>query len=254
MVIGNKGPSVMVNNWLTGVDGVKEATTNPTEQLTEKVSTLQLFQFADPKDVFLVLVGIIFSICAGLGWPALAYIFGSMLNSFLCFTALFLKQRAIERNATAEDQCILAGAESVCSPNIVLEDEIKTAAVQFSIVGFMVWFAYFMYLSTLGITAERQTRRMRDTFFHSVMRQEMRWFDTTDAGELAAHLTEDVDRVHEGIGEGIGSLVNALATFIGGITLGFIIDWKLSAVVVGVSPLLVGVTAFMSIVRKLLRI
>lgn len=42
MVIGNKGPSVMVNNWLTGVDGVKEATTNPTEQLTEKVSTLQL--------------------------------------------------------------------------------------------------------------------------------------------------------------------------------------------------------------------
>ena len=113
-----------------------------------------------------------------------------MLDSFLCYTAQFLQLRSLERNTTAEDQCILAGADSVCPSNIVLVDEIQEAAVQFSIAGFIVWFAYFIYLSALGITAERQTRRMRDRFFHSVMKQEMQWFDTTDPGELAACLTE----------------------------------------------------------------
>ena len=64
----------------------------------------------------------------------------------------------------------------------------------------------------------------------------------------------DVDKVHDGIGEGIGSLVDALATSIGGIILGFIIDWQLSLVVLGASPFLVVVAAFMSIVRNLLDI
>ena len=37
---------------------------------------------------------------------------------------------------------------------------------------------------------ERQTRRMREALFRSIMRQEMAWFQTNDSGQLATRLTE----------------------------------------------------------------
>ena len=119
----------------------------------------------------------------------LAYTFGTMLDSFLCYTALLLQARAAISNTTTAEQCILEGAESVCALDLDLVDEVEKAAIQFSIAGFVVWISYLVYMSSFGMVAEQQTKRIRETFFQAVMRQDMGWFDTTDPGELTSHLT-----------------------------------------------------------------
>lgn len=40
------------------------------------------------------------------------------------------------------------------------------------------------------LAAGRQVKRIRTLFFHSVMRQEISWFDITETGELNTRLSE----------------------------------------------------------------
>ena len=55
-----------------------------------------------------------------------------------------------------------------------------------------------------------------------------------------------MDKIYDGISDGIGSLVNSLTTCIGGIILGIVIEWRLSLIVLSVTPVLAFIVATMS--------
>ncbi len=44
------------------------------------------------------------------------------------------------------------------------------------------------------MAAERQVRRIRFALFHSIMHQEMGWFDQLNPGELSSHLVADLGK------------------------------------------------------------
>jgi ATP-binding cassette subfamily B (MDR/TAP) protein 1 len=79
---------------------------------------------------------------------------------------------------------------------------------------------------------------MREEFFHSIMRQEIGWFDTSDPGELATRMTEDLNKVYGGIGDKLGALVQWTTSFFGGLVVGLIVDWRLALVMIGVTPIM----------------
>lgn len=68
--------------------------------------------------------------------------------------------------------------------------------------------------------AERQTRRIRDTLFRSILRKEINYFDTHKTGDLSTKLSDDVDKIHDGIGDKLGSTSQFLAAFISGLIIG----------------------------------
>ncbi|KAM9200099.1 ATP-dependent translocase ABCB1-like isoform 1-T1 [Mergus octosetaceus] len=70
------------------------------------------------------------------------------------------------------------------------------------------------------------------------MRQEIGWFDVNDVGELNTRLIDDVSKINEGIGDKIGLLVQSVTTFVTGFIVGLIRGWKLTLVILAVSPVL----------------
>jgi ABC-type multidrug transport system fused ATPase/permease subunit len=68
--------------------------------------------------------------------------------------------------------------------------------------------------------AERQTRAIRKKLFLSILRKEIVFFDTHKTGELNTKLTDDIDKIHDGIGDKLGSAAQFLSACVTGIILG----------------------------------
>lgn len=65
----------------------------------------------------------------------------------------------------------------------------------YSILGFVVLVAAYLQTSLWTLTAARQAKRIRELFFHSIMQQEISWYDVTETGELNTRLTEWVTHI-----------------------------------------------------------
>uniref|UniRef100_A0A8B9KNT8 ATP-binding cassette, sub-family B (MDR/TAP), member 5 n=1 Tax=Astyanax mexicanus TaxID=7994 RepID=A0A8B9KNT8_ASTMX len=96
------------------------------------------------------------------------------------------------------------------------------------------------------LTATRQTKRIREKYFHAVLHQQMAWFDTHPIGELNTRLTDDINTINDGLGDKICIFVQFFCRFLAGIIIGFIYGWKLTLVIMSVSPLLAGSAAVWS--------
>ena len=133
------------------------------------------------------------AVAAGFALPGMSLVFGDMLDSFVCYN-----QKSVniteDLMTFANETCDSTFIDRLgkCDNNIVegFEDAMARAAYSFTGVGFGTMIANYLYVSMLLIAAERQTRRMREHFFRSIMQQEIGWFDTNDSGELATRLVE----------------------------------------------------------------
>ncbi|XP_042173105.1 ATP-dependent translocase ABCB1 isoform X6 [Oncorhynchus tshawytscha] len=98
----------------------------------------------------------------------------------------------------------------------------------------------------LNLTATKQTKRIREKYFHAILHQQMSWFDTHQIGVLNVRLTDDINTINEGLGDKICVFVQFFCTFLSGFIIGFIFGWKLTLVILAVSPLLAGSAAVWS--------
>uniref|UniRef100_U3KMD8 ATP binding cassette subfamily B member 1 n=1 Tax=Oryctolagus cuniculus TaxID=9986 RepID=U3KMD8_RABIT len=119
-----------------------------------------------------------------------------------------------------------------------LEEEMTTYAYYYSGIGAGVLVAAYIQVSFWCLAAGRQTFKIRKQFFHSIMRQEIGWFDVHDVGELNTRLTDDVSKINDGIGDKIGMFFQSMSTFFTGFIVGFTRGWKLTLVILAISPVL----------------
>uniref|UniRef100_A0A8C3KQT2 ATP-binding cassette sub-family B member 5 n=1 Tax=Calidris pygmaea TaxID=425635 RepID=A0A8C3KQT2_9CHAR len=182
------------------------------------VGVFELFRYADWVDVLLMVIGLIAAVANGTGLPLMIIVFGEMTNSF-----------------------VLSGVKS----NSLLFPYHRFAYYYVGI-GCAVLILSTIQVWTFLIAATRQTARIRQKFFFAVLHQEMAWFDTTQIGTLNTRLTDDINTIHEGIGDKICIFVQFFATFLAGIIIGFIHGWKLTLVILSVSPLLAASAAVWS--------
>lgn len=108
------------------------------------------------------------------------------------------------------------------------------------------------------ITAERQARTTRQTLFQSLMRKDIVFFDTHKTGELSLLLSDDINKIRDGIGDKFGALVHTFATVVSSVVIGkakiilaidrnhvcsfdhvgFIKGWKLALVILSTFPVI----------------
>uniref|UniRef100_A0A3P9PPQ3 ATP binding cassette subfamily B member 1 n=1 Tax=Poecilia reticulata TaxID=8081 RepID=A0A3P9PPQ3_POERE len=117
-----------------------------------------------------------------------------------------------------------------------------TFAIYYSILGAVVLVAAYLQVSLWTLAAGRQVKRIRKLFFHRIMQQDIGWFDVNETGELNTRLTDDVYKIQEGIGDKVGMLIQSFSSFIAAFIIGFTKGWKLTLVILAVSPLL-GISA-----------
>ncbi|XP_075602154.1 ATP-binding cassette sub-family B member 5 isoform X2 [Balearica regulorum gibbericeps] len=200
------------------------------------VGIFELFCYADWVDVLLMVVGLIAAVANGTGLPLMIIVFGEMTNSFVL--------SGVKSNVSEDTSVNSSSCPSI--PGIDIEGQMTKFAYYYVGIGCAVLILSTIQVWTFLIAAMRQTARIRQKFFYAVLHQEMAWFDTTQIGTLNTRLTDDINTIHEGIGDKICIFVQFFATFLAGIIIGFIHGWKLTLVILSVSPLLAASAAVWS--------
>uniref|UniRef100_A0A673T771 P-type phospholipid transporter n=1 Tax=Suricata suricatta TaxID=37032 RepID=A0A673T771_SURSU len=169
-------------------------------------------------------LGTIMAIAHGSGLPLMMIVFGQMTDKFVDIAGNF----SFPVNFSL----------SMLNPGRILEEEMTRYAYYYSGLGAGVLVAAYIQVSFWTLAAGRQIRKIRQEFFHAILRQEIGWFDVSDATELNTRLTDDVSKISEGIGDKVGMFFQAVATFFSGFIVGFIRGWKLTLVIMAISPIL----------------
>uniref|UniRef100_A0A8C3KT07 ABC-type xenobiotic transporter n=1 Tax=Calidris pygmaea TaxID=425635 RepID=A0A8C3KT07_9CHAR len=197
------------------------------------VSPFTLFRYSNWSDKLLMILGTLLAVAHGSSLPIAMIIFGDMTDSFVNFgdknyTAVCLNPNYF----SGQNQTLFFNAASICSVKF------EQYAYYYSGIAAGVLLAAYIQTSFWTLAAGRQIKKIREKFFHAIMRQEIGWFDVNDVGELNTRLLDDVSKINEGIGDKIGLLVQAVTTFATGFIVGLIRGWKLTLVILAVSPVL----------------
>ncbi|KAM8967104.1 ATP-binding cassette sub-family B member 5-like [Pelodytes ibericus] len=191
------------------------------------VGPIHVFRFADRWDVLYMIIGLLGAVGNGVCMPLLHIIFGEMTDSFLCY------------NTTLQNS-------SECDQFKPLSEQMTTFSLYYVAVGVGVIVCGYVQVSFWVLAAARQTQKMRKMFFHSVLSREMSWFDVTKSGELNTRLTEDINKINDGIGDKVGHLFQNISTFVSGLIIGLATGWQLALVIMALSPLVAISTAICS--------
>nr|4M1M_A Chain A, Multidrug resistance protein 1A [Mus musculus]4M1M_B Chain B, Multidrug resistance protein 1A [Mus musculus]6UJN_A Chain A, ATP-dependent translocase ABCB1 [Mus musculus] len=189
------------------------------------VSVLTMFRYAGWLDRLYMLVGTLAAIIHGVALPLMMLIFGDMTDSFASVGQV---SKQSTQMSEADKRAMFAK----------LEEEMTTYAYYYTGIGAGVLIVAYIQVSFWCLAAGRQIHKIRQKFFHAIMNQEIGWFDVHDVGELNTRLTDDVSKINEGIGDKIGMFFQAMATFFGGFIIGFTRGWKLTLVILAISPVL----------------
>ncbi|XP_075683423.1 ATP-binding cassette sub-family B member 5-like isoform X1 [Rhinoderma darwinii] len=190
------------------------------------VSPIKIFRFADWLDVLYMIIGSLGALCNGICLPLMHIVFGEMTDSILC------------HNSTQNS--------SQCEQFKPIEEQMTLFSLYYAAIGAAVLVCGYVQVSFWVLAAARQTRRIRKTFFHSVLSKDMGWFDVTKSGELNSRLTEDINKINDGIGDKVGHLLQNSATCIAGLVIGLAKGWQLALVYMSTSPLMSLSSAFCS--------
>jgi len=217
---------------------------NKEVQLAEQLSFYKLFRYATFYDYMLMIVGAIGACVHGSAFPFMTTVFGQMIDTFIDYSACVQKteftctQQEIDQYYANNNINTSTLSENEILKPIDVEAELTVFSYYYiTVAGCVILFGYFQVANWV-LASSRQTKKIRQEFFRSIMRQEIGWFDVHHLGELNSRMNDDVNKISEAIADKFSVFVQRLATFIGGFVVGFINGWQLTLVILAISPLL----------------
>uniref|UniRef100_A0A8C9SXR9 ATP-binding cassette, sub-family B (MDR/TAP), member 11a n=1 Tax=Scleropages formosus TaxID=113540 RepID=A0A8C9SXR9_SCLFO len=202
------------------------------------------FRFATGKDILMMVVGGVCALIHGAATPLMLLVYGLMTNTFVAYEMEV--QQLTDPNKTCINQTI-----SWINGSVFQQADNSTLACGVDIGAEMTMFAYYYLGIGLGVlvvsyfqialwvsAAARQVQRMRKTYFRKIMCMEIGWFDCTSVGELNTRISDDIDKINNAIADQVSIFIERVSTFVFGFMVGFIGGWKLTLVVIAVSPLI----------------
>jgi ABC-type multidrug transport system fused ATPase/permease subunit len=153
-----------------------------------------LFRFANARDRIMIIIAFICSASVGAIQPVSIIILGNFLRDF---TSILTKGGDIL---------------SPVIPVILIFVYLGTANLVLGYICQCFWV----------LSGEFQTRRIRKMYVHSILRQDMGWFDQAEEGSLTTRLAADTNLIQDGISEKFGIFVQCCSQFISGFVIAFV--------------------------------
>lgn len=94
-----------------------------------------------------------------------------------------------------------------------------------------------------GKASESLNKRVRDSAFAALVRQEVAYFDRRSVGSITSSLEEDAARIHTFSGEPVRSLLIALSSVITGLAISFFYMWPFALLSLACIPLMGAATS-----------
>ncbi|XP_034989142.2 bile salt export pump isoform X2 [Zootoca vivipara] len=216
-----------------------------------RVGFFELFRFASSSEKLMMVFGGICAAVHGAAQPAMLIVFGVMTDTFIQYD--IEKQELSDPNKGCVNNTIVWLNSShhqndnntpVSCGLLDIETEMSYFASYYGGIGCAVLVLAYFQISLWVIAAARQTQKIRKAYFRKIMRMDIGWFDCTSVGELSTRISDDVNKINDAIADQVAVFIQRFTTFICGFMLGFVRGWKLTLVIISVSPL-IGVGAAM---------
>ena len=192
----------------------------------------EIYRFADKLDAFLMIIGMIGAVIAGAVFPVMFFIFGNLTDAMTAY------QFASLAPGHECDTCQDDGSSGCSDADKELMDELLTILWQMCTIGIAMWLGQYVFSVCLNTSAMRQTVRMRKEFLKGTLRQDVGWYDTNTTSDFATKMTEDLNKIQDGIGEKLGMIVRFVITFLGSVAFAFYSNWLISAVLCTIVPII----------------
>ena len=163
----------------------KEQTSPPSATLGE------LFQFSDGIDLFFIFWGVTGAIASGFCQPAFCLLFGVALDD-------------------------LNGGS--------ISTSINKLVVWLIILGIGNWIVLTIATGSWGITGERQAQKMTEKYVSAVLSQEIGWFDTVGANQIATKLADMSGQLRDGMTYKLCDLIQYISQVLGCVIVGLALD------------------------------
>lgn len=190
------------------------------EQKTAPLPYWQLFRYASRRDLLMIALSVTAAIAHGALLPILTVLFGRVIDEF----------DDIINVPQSSDQ--FGFPESV-------SDEIRDTTNLFLIVSFVAFALSFVQLFFAIAAANNIGNKLRTMFFNNLVSQDCDFYDDHESGSLTQIVINDINLIQAGIGDKLATATQYISTFFIGIIIGFIYGWRLTLVVLAVTPLLV---------------
>ncbi|KAI5659872.1 hypothetical protein M9H77_28665 [Catharanthus roseus] len=103
-----------------------------------------------------------------------------------------------------------------------------------------VFVAGWIEVSCWILTGERQTAVIRSKYVQVLLNQDMSFFDTYgNNGDIVSQVLSDVLLIQSALSEKVGNYIHNMATFFGGLVIGFINCWQIALITLGTGPFIV---------------
>ena len=149
----------------------------------------------------MIILGTVMAVAAGLALPGHIILFGDVINEFVFHGQAENLLTSMNDTMTNRTEHFCNNSDSgevftmnvgryIPDPDAALLPVIGRYALYYVALASGVLIATFLATVFWNISAYRQTRRMRMAFYHSILRQEIGWFDVNEANELSTRLAE----------------------------------------------------------------
>ncbi|KAI8086529.1 P-loop containing nucleoside triphosphate hydrolase protein [Halteromyces radiatus] len=196
------------------------------------ISLYRLFRFATPLDIFLIVLACLLSAGTGAVQPSMILIFGNVLSQV---------------QSTSSSNIM---PDAVCQPSNLALNSTMGSILTYVYLGTASFGAAYFSNAFWVWTGERQARRIRLLYVHSILHQDIGWFDKAEEGSLTTRLVVDTQLIQDGISEKFGLLIASISQFLVGIIIGFVKGPKMAGVMITVIPLTAASAACMGIFTK----
>ncbi|KTF84116.1 hypothetical protein cypCar_00018254 [Cyprinus carpio] len=234
-------------DYMTMASGKDQTSKNgKKEEPAIRVGFFQLFRFASCREICMMIFGSICAMIHGSAQPLMLLVFGMLTDTFIEYDIelnelsdpdkVCVNNTIQWRNLTEEENLALNMTKSCGLLDI--EYEMTNFAYYYVGIGAGVFILGYLQISLWITAAARQIQIIRKMYFRKVMRMEIGWFDCTSVGELNTRMSDDINKINDAIADQVGIFIQRFTTFVCGFLMGFARGWKLTLVIISVSPLI----------------
>lgn len=164
-------------------------------------------------DWLLLTLGVIAATGAGVPFPILGILFGDLVDD-------------LDSTQCAADDTASLGLESAIQEKVLI-------VVYVTIANFVL---IYTHTSCWSMLSERLVRRLRKRYLAAILRQELAFFDTLPAGEVASRLDADLQSIQTGTSEKVGICISSFSYFLAAYIVAFIKAPALAGMLMSIVP------------------
>ncbi|XP_061393533.1 multidrug resistance protein homolog 65 [Musca vetustissima] len=212
---------------------------------TKPVGFFKLFRFSTKWEIFLLLIGVVMSTIKALTLPAVVIIYSE-------FTAMLVDRTyRIGTSSKVYALPLFGGGKSLTNASVeVNNEELYNDSISYGILltlaSLVMLISGIFSVDIFNIVALRQVTRMRMKLFQSVMRQDIGWHDLASKQNFAQNMTDDVEKIRDGISEKVGHFLYLIIGFLITVGISFGYGWKLTLAVSVYIPIVIVMNYFVA--------